>query len=97
MITLISYILVLIGSVNWLTIGLFQFDFVAGIFGSQASVVSRIIYSLVGIACIWLIAMTITGKGRLNVTKDNFGKLKKTDDMLSDAKNNAAEKIDKIK
>lgn len=41
--------LVIIGALNWLLIGLFQFDLVAAIFGNM-SAISRIIYSLVGIS-----------------------------------------------
>ena len=45
----IALTLVIIGALYWLLIGLFSFDLVATIFGSM-SVVSRIIYSLVGIS-----------------------------------------------
>ena len=45
----IALTLVIIGALNWLLIRLFSFDLVATIFGSM-SVVSRIIYSLVGIS-----------------------------------------------
>lgn len=41
--------LVIIGAINWLLIGLFKFDLVATIFG-ELSVISRIIYTLVGIS-----------------------------------------------
>ena len=46
-----AYILVLIGALNWGLIGLFGFDLVAAIFGDM-SVMSRIVYSLVGISAI---------------------------------------------
>ena len=42
--------LTIIGAINWGLIGFFQFDLVASIFGGQESILSRIIYSLVGIA-----------------------------------------------
>lgn len=45
----IALTLVIIGAINWLLIGLFSFDLVATIFGSM-SVVSKIVYVLVGIA-----------------------------------------------
>ncbi len=54
--------LVIIGALNWLLIGAFQFDLVAAIFGGQSAVVSRIIYCLVGVAgliCISLYGRTI--------------------------------------
>ncbi len=41
--------LVIIGALNWLLIGIFKFDLVATIFGNM-SVISRIIYALVGIS-----------------------------------------------
>lgn len=41
--------LVIIGAINWLLIGLFDFDLVATLFGAM-SVISRIVYTLVGIS-----------------------------------------------
>lgn len=54
---LIALILIVIGALNWGLIGLFQFDLVATIFGGMNAVLSRIIYSLVGLAGIWGITM----------------------------------------
>lgn len=65
MITLISLIIVAIGIANWFTVGALQYDFVAGLFGSQANVFSRIVYVLVGIAGIFLAYSIIKNKGRL--------------------------------
>ena len=48
----IALTLVIIGAINWLLIGLFQFNLVDSIFG-ELSVISRIIYTLVGIAGLW--------------------------------------------
>ncbi len=53
----ISLILVIIGALNWGSIGLFQFDLVAWIFGGQGAVVSRIIYTLIALAGIWCISL----------------------------------------
>lgn len=53
----ISLILVIIGAINWLLIGLFGFDLVAYVFGGQMMVVSRIIYTLVGVAGLWCISL----------------------------------------
>ena len=49
--------LVIIGALNWGSIGLFQFDVVAWIFGGQAEVVSRIIYVVVALAGLWCISL----------------------------------------
>ena len=49
--------LVIIGAINWGLIGIFQFDLVAWLFGGQGAVLSRIIYTLVGIAAVWCISL----------------------------------------
>ena len=53
----IALILVIIGAIVWLSVGLFQFDFVAALFGGATSTVSRIIYSVVGVAGIYSISL----------------------------------------
>lgn len=53
----IALLLVIIGAVNWGTIGIFSFDIVAWIFGGQAAIVSRIIYTLVFIAGLWCVSL----------------------------------------
>ena len=52
-----SLALVIIGALNWGSIGLFKFDIVAWIFGGQASIASRIVYTLVSLAGIWCISL----------------------------------------
>lgn len=49
----IALLLVIIGAVNWGLIGVFQFDLVAWLFGGAASIISRIVYILVGISGVW--------------------------------------------
>ena len=44
-----AYVLVIIGALNWGLVGIFGFDLVAAIFG-EMTVLSRIIYSLVGVS-----------------------------------------------
>ena len=53
----IALILTIIGALNWGSIGLFKFDLVAWIFGGQAAIASRIIYTLVALAGIWCISL----------------------------------------
>ncbi|UCF71795.1 MAG: DUF378 domain-containing protein [candidate division WOR-3 bacterium] len=50
----IALILVIVGGLNWGLVGIFSFDLVAAIFGS-VSVISRIVYTLVGLSAIYLI------------------------------------------
>lgn len=45
--------LIIVGALNWLLVGVFQFDLVAAIFGGQSSAFARIIYIIIGIAGIW--------------------------------------------
>ncbi|MCD7775442.1 MAG: DUF378 domain-containing protein [Clostridiales bacterium] len=77
MIDRIALILVIIGAVNWGSIGLFQFDIVSWIFGGQGAVVSRIIYTLVALGGIWCISLlfreneVLTAKSGGNSDKDN--------------------------
>lgn len=83
MLTIISFILTIIGSINWLLIGLLQYDFVAGIFGYQASVFSRIIYIIIGISSAILLFKLIKGKGVISVfSKNNKKDLKKNVDKV---------------
>ncbi len=48
----IALALVIIGAINWGLIGIFNFNLVAAIFGDM-TVLSRIIYGLVGISGLW--------------------------------------------
>lgn len=53
----IALILTIIGGINWGLIGIFKFDLVAWIFGDQAAIMSRIIYTLVCLAAVWCISL----------------------------------------
>ena len=49
--------LLIIGGINWGSVGIFQFDLVAWLCGGQTGIVSRIIYTIVGLAAIWCISL----------------------------------------
>lgn len=53
----IALVLAIIGGLNWGCIGIFKFDVVAYLCGGQTSSVSRVIYTLVGLAAIWCICL----------------------------------------
>ncbi len=53
----IALILVVIGALNWGSIGIFGFDIVGAIAGGQMEVFARIVYTLVGLAGIWCISL----------------------------------------
>jgi uncharacterized protein len=50
---IIALVLLIVGGLNWLLVGLFQFDLVASIFGGEEAVLSQIIYVIVGICAIY--------------------------------------------
>ena len=53
----IALLLMIIGAVNWGSVGIFGFDFVSWLFGGAGSVLSRIVFTLVGIAGVWAISL----------------------------------------
>ena len=53
----IALVLAIIGGLNWGMVGLFRFDLVAYLFGGQTATVSRVIYTLVGLAALWCISL----------------------------------------
>ncbi|MBQ3502581.1 MAG: DUF378 domain-containing protein [Clostridia bacterium] len=65
MLKIITFILTILGGINWLAIGMLQYDFVAGIFGTQANLFSRIIYTLIGLSAVYLTCTMIANKGKL--------------------------------
>lgn len=60
----LALVLVIVGALNWGSVGIFGFDCVAFLFGGQMSTISRIIYSLVGIAGLWCITLLFRDNGR---------------------------------
>lgn len=53
----LALILSIVGSLNWGLVGIFQFDLVAWLFGGAGSIVSRIIYTVIGLAGLWCISL----------------------------------------
>lgn len=50
---ILSQILLIVGGLNWLLVGAFQFDLVAAIFGGPESALARLVYIVVGLCAIW--------------------------------------------
>ncbi len=53
----LALIIVIIGALNWLLIGLFQYDLVGAIFNTSSSIASRTIYTIVGLAGLYSISL----------------------------------------
>lgn len=59
-----ALVLIIIGGLNWGLVGLFDYNLVAALFGDD-SVVTRVVYSLVGLAALWAIVPLVTGRKTL--------------------------------
>ena len=57
----IALVLIIIGAINWGLVGIFNFNLVDSLFGTM-SVISRIIYALVGISGLWGIKLLFDNK-----------------------------------
>ena len=55
-------ILVIVGALNWGLIGFFGYDLIGALFGGQLSVISRIIFAIVGLAGIYAITFLFSGR-----------------------------------
>ncbi|MBS0629982.1 MAG: DUF378 domain-containing protein [Verrucomicrobia bacterium] len=51
--SVLAYLLVIVGALNWGLWGFFQFDAVAWLFGGNTTMISRIVYAVVGLAGVW--------------------------------------------
>ena len=58
----IALALTVIGGINWGLVGIFRFVLVAWLFGGQDALISRIIYTVVGIAALWCISLLFRGR-----------------------------------
>lgn len=61
----ICLLLVIIGSLNWGLVGIFQFDLVAWIFGGSDALLARIIYTVIALAGIWCITLLFRSRGEV--------------------------------
>ena len=59
----IAFILLAIGGLNWGLIGLFNYNLVTAVFGEQRNMWTKIIYTLVFVATLWLIFSVIYNGG----------------------------------
>ncbi len=53
----IALALLIVGGLNWGSVGLFRFDLVAFIFGGSGSMLSRIVYTVVGLSAVWCVSL----------------------------------------
>ncbi len=65
----IALILVIVGALNWGSIGLFSFDLVAWISGGATTLLARIIYVVVALAGIWCVSLLFRSNEENAVTR----------------------------
>ena len=57
-----ALVLVIIGALNWGSVGIFGVDLIGTLFGGQTSVISRVIFTVVGLAGLWAITLLFKEK-----------------------------------
>ncbi|MBE6671406.1 MAG: DUF378 domain-containing protein [Ruminococcaceae bacterium] len=65
----ISLVLLIVGGLNWGSIGLFKFDIVSWLFGGQADLISRIVYTIVGLSALWCVSLLF--RSREDIFEEN--------------------------
>ena len=74
---IVSYILVLLGAVNWGLYGIFDFNLVSAIFMGDRSVGAIITYIIIALAAIWLIIYTVWGGATVRYTRRGEARTRK--------------------
>lgn len=64
----IALAILIIGGINWGSVGLFQFDLVAWIFGGQGAILSRIVYTLVALSALWCVTLLFRERDHADTT-----------------------------
>ena len=64
----IALLLLIVGGINWGSVGLFDFDIVAWIFGSSTAIGARIVYVVIALCALWCISLLF----RENVTNEEY-------------------------
>ena len=76
MFNFVTLIIIISGAINWFCIGVFQFDIIAGIFGTQSHFFSRFVYTVIGLAGFWFLLVTLVKHGQLSLLKPRAKKSK---------------------
>ena len=71
MIDRIALILLIVGGLNWGSIGLFQFDAVSWICGGSGNVIARIVFTLVGLCALWCTSLLFRERDHIIEAEDH--------------------------
>ena len=69
----IALIIAIIGTLNWGSVGLFQFDLVAWACGDVGTLLARIIYTVVALAGIWCISLLFRSRNYDELEESDMG------------------------
>jgi uncharacterized protein len=58
----IALVLLIAGGLNWLMVGLFKLDIVAALFGGTGGVISRAVYTIVGLCALYCVMLLKPGR-----------------------------------
>lgn len=61
----LALIILIIGGLNWGSVGLFNFDLVSFIFGGSNEIITRIVFMLVGLSALWCVSLLFRSRERL--------------------------------
>ena len=78
--TIISFLILIMGGMNWMSIGLLQYDFIAGFFGTQASIFSRLVYITIGVATAYILFDMLKNKWKVVLLKKKDKKTQTSED-----------------
>lgn len=67
----LALFLIIVGALNWGLIGFFQFDLISTLFGEEESIVSRIVYTAVGLAGVYSIKFLFGRREQPNTENDS--------------------------
>lgn len=57
MIDRIALSLIILGALNWGSVGIFKFDVFGWLFGGAGATVSRVIFAVIGLAGLWCVSL----------------------------------------
>ncbi len=68
----LAFTILIAGGLNWGLVGFFEYDLVASIFGGETEVLSRIVYSFVGIAALYIAYLLMSIDSIFSKTADEM-------------------------
>ena len=68
----IALSLIILGALNWGSVGIFKFDVIGWLFGGVGATVSRVLFAIVGLAGLWCISLLFRDRHNETVVGDRY-------------------------